>query len=86
MEERITVDMLTVDSVSVERQKVIEVEGELMNAGAPHRKAYSNNEFGRGELLAEVPEPYYGSIVAVWDTRPAEPVEAELAPEENAEE
>ena len=82
MEERITVDMLTVESVSVERQKVTEVEGELMNVGQPHRKAYSNNEFGRGELLAEVPEPYYGSIIAVWDTKPPEPVEPEAQPTE----
>lgn len=75
MEERITVDMLTVESVSVEKQKVIEVEGETMNVGAPHRTAYQNTPAGRADLLAEVPEPYYGSIIAVWNQNPPEPEE-----------
>ena len=75
MEERITVDMLTVESVSVERQKVLEVEGTEYSVGAPHRTAYQNTWAGRADLLAEVPEPYYGSIVAVWNQNPPEPEE-----------
>ena len=82
MEERITVDMLTVESVSVERQKVLEVEGTEYSVGDPHRTAYQNTWAGRADLLAEVPEPYYGSIIAVWNQNPPDPEDEDAGAEQ----
>lgn len=83
MEERITVDMLTTESVSVERQKVLEVEGTEYSVGAPHRTAYQNTWAGRADLLAEVPEPYYGSIIAVWNQNPPDPEDEDAGAEQD---
>jgi hypothetical protein len=72
----ITVDNLTTESVSVKTQRVlIEDNGTETALGLPSRKAYINGDNGRSELVAEVPEPYFSAILAVWGE--------ELAEEEN---
>lgn len=72
----ITVDNLTTESVSVKTQRVlIEDDGIETALGLPSRKAYINGDNGRSELVAEVPEPYFSAILAVWGE--------ELAEEEN---
>ena len=63
----ITVDNLTTLSVSVKTQRVlIEDNGTETALGLPSRKAYTNSNDGRTELAAEVPEPYFSGIIAVW--------------------
>lgn len=63
----ITIDNLTTDSVSVKTQRVlIEDNGIETALGLPSRKAYENSEIGRTELAAEVAEPYFSAILAVW--------------------
>lgn len=69
----ITVDNLTTESVSVKTQRVlIEDNGTETALGLPSRKAYINGDSGRSELAAEVPEPYFSAILAVWGEELAE--------------
>lgn len=69
----ITVDNLTTESVSVKTQRVlIEDDGIETALGLPSRKAYINGDSGRSELAAEVPEPYFSAILAVWGEELAE--------------
>lgn len=63
----ITVDNLTTESVSVKTQRVLIEDNDIETAlGLPSRKAYTNSNDGRTELAAEVPEPYFSGIIAVW--------------------
>lgn len=63
----ITVDNLTTLSVSVKTQRVLIEDNDIETAlGLPSRKAYTNSNDGRTELAAEVPEPYFSAILAVW--------------------
>ena len=63
----ITIDNLTTESVSVKTQRVlIEDNGKKTALGLPSRKAYANSNDGRAELKAEVQEPYFSAIIAVW--------------------
>lgn len=71
-----SVDLLTVNSVTIKQQKYIEENGVRENVGMVHAKAYINSARGREELIAEVPEPYISGVLAVWGDEPivAEPV------------
>lgn len=63
----ITVDNLTTLSVSVKTQRVLIEDNDIETAlGLPSRKAHTNSNDGRTELAAEVPEPYFSGIIAVW--------------------
>ena len=63
----IIIDNLTIESVSVKTQRVlVEDNGAETDLGLPSRKAYINSDSGRTELAAEVPEPYFSGIIAVW--------------------
>lgn len=66
IKERITLDMLTKDSVSVLRQKFINLGGEDVQVGENVRNAYMNCENDREILKAELSEEYYNAIMAVW--------------------
>lgn len=66
IKEKITLDKLTGDSVSVLRQKFIEIDGALTQVGDNIRNAYINNETGRAMLGEVLPEEYYNAVVAVW--------------------
>ena len=70
MQEKITLDMLTQDSVSVKKQKYFEQDGQQYPIGLPWRRSYMNSEQGRALVNAEVPEPYKSSIFAVWGDTP----------------
>lgn len=70
MIEKITLDMLTQDSVSVKRQRYAVVDGEEYPIGQPHRKAYINSERGRTEIQNELEEPYLSAVMAVWGEQP----------------
>ena len=47
LKEKITLDMLTKDSVSVLRQQFLTFNGEEMQVGGNIRNAYMNDESGR---------------------------------------
>lgn len=70
MYEKITLDMLTPESVSVKRQQYVEVGGVEYPIGEPHRRAYTNSAAGRAALEAELPEPYRSAVLAVWGDHP----------------
>lgn len=70
MIEKVTLDMLTQDSVSVKRQRYAVVDGEEYPIGQPHRKAYVNSERGRTEIQNELEEPYLSAVMAVWGKQP----------------
>ena len=70
MRELITIDELTSNSVSVKREKVIEVDGIEYKLPNPTRKAYINSVNGRIELETELIEPYLTSVLTVWGDEP----------------
>lgn len=67
---RISLDVLNEYSVTVKTQKYMELEGEELNVGELHARAYHNSERGRAELAEEVPEPYLSAVLAVWGDAP----------------
>ena len=67
IKERITLDMLTKDSVSVLRQKFIEINGTEMQVGGNVRNAYTNCEDDRKILKEQLSEDYYNAVMAVWE-------------------
>ena len=79
LKEKITLDMLTKDSVSVLRQQFINYNGTEMQVGENIRNAYSNNEDDRALLKNILSEEYYNAVMAVWgDPTVDEPVESEV--------
>jgi hypothetical protein len=67
IKEKITLDMLTKDSVSVLRQKFVVIDGTEMQVGENVRNAYMNCENDREILKAELSEEYYNAVMAVWE-------------------
>lgn len=74
---KITLDMLTTDSVSVLKQQYITVDGTDIRVGENVRNAYMNTQTEREQLKAKLPEEYYNAVIAVWGDTPtiAEPAE-----------
>ena len=70
MNEKITLDMLTQDSVSLKKQQYTIVDGKEYPIGEPWRRAYINSVQGGAQVQAEVPEPYLSAIMAIWGTTP----------------
>ena len=70
MIEKITLDMLVQDSVSVKKQKYIEQAGEQYEVGQPWRRAYVNSIQGRQQVENEVAEPYKTIIFMMWGDSP----------------
>jgi hypothetical protein len=70
MIEKITLDMLTQDSVSLKKQQYIVQDGQEYAIGQPWRRAYVNSVRGRTQVQEEVPEPYKTAIFAVWCDTP----------------
>ena len=79
LKEKITLDMLTKESVSVLRQQFLTFNGEEMQVGGNIRNAYMNDEFGREQLRKVLSDEYYNAVMAVWGTEPTveEPTESE---------
>ena len=77
MFEKITLDMLNQNSVSVKKQNFIEQEGKHYPVGQPWRRAYVNSVSGRMQVQAEIDEPYRTAIFTVWGDVPTveEPVQ-----------
>ncbi len=70
MNEKIYLDMLTQDSVSLRKQQFTTIDGVEYPIGQPWRRAYVNSISGRAQVQAEVPEPYRTAIFAVWGDAP----------------
>ncbi|WP_294386542.1 hypothetical protein [uncultured Ruminococcus sp.] len=66
LKEKITLDMLTNDSVSVLRQKFINLGGEDVQVGENVRNAYTNCESDREILRKQLSEEYFNAVIAVW--------------------
>ena len=66
IKNKISLDALNENSVTVKTQQYIEVDGKALHVGELHAKAYMNSEKGREELAEEVPEPYLSAVLAVW--------------------
>ena len=62
MEEKIILDNLTNNSVSVKKEYVQDVNGVETKVGESWRKAYINTEKGRVEVIAELSEIYVNAI------------------------
>ena len=69
IEEKLIIDMLTEDSVSILTQKFYVENGTSTQLGQNHRKAYSNTVQGRLELT-ELPQNVQDSILAMWGDSP----------------
>lgn len=67
LKEKITLDMLTKDSVSVLRQKFINLGGEDVQVGENVRNAYTNCESDREILKEQLSEEYFNAIMTVWE-------------------
>ena len=65
--EKITLDMLTKDSVSVLRQKFVNLGGEDVQVGENVRNAYKNCDEDKSILKEQLSEEYYNAIMAVWE-------------------
>ena len=70
MEYKITLDMLTGNSVSVVKQGYAMIDGTEYAVGLPHRCAYSNSKRGRAEIEAALPAEYAQAVFAVWGDAP----------------
>lgn len=77
IKEKITLDMLTTDSVSILKQQYITVDGTDIKVGDNIRNAYMNTQTEREQLRSVLPEEYYNAVMAVWGDTPtvAEPSE-----------
>lgn len=69
LKEKITLDMLTKDSVSVLRQNFINLGGEDVQVGENVRNAYTNCEDDRKILKEQLSEEYYNAVMAVWEEK-----------------
>lgn len=76
IKEKITLDMLTSDSVSVLKQQYISVDGTDIKVGDNVRNTYMNTQTERDNLSVKLPEEFYNAVIAVWGNAPTvvEPV------------
>ena len=65
LKEKITLDMLTKDSVSVLRQQFLTFNGEEMQVGGNIRNAYMNDESGIEQLRKVLSDEYFNAVMAV---------------------
>lgn len=64
--EKITLDTLTHDSVSVIVQKFINYNGVVMPVGTQTRNTYMNTSIEREYIKTVLPSDYYNAVMAVW--------------------
>ncbi len=76
IKEKIMLDMLTTDSVSVLKQQYITVDGADIKVGENVRNAYMNTQTEREQLREKLPNEFYNAVIAVWGNSPtiAEPI------------
>lgn len=64
--EKITLDMLTKEGVSVLRQKFININDVEVQVGENVCNAFTNCEDDRKILKGQLSEDYYNAVMAVW--------------------
>lgn len=76
IKEKIILDMLTTDSVSVLKQQYITVDGTDIRVGENVRNAFMNTQTERELLRVKLPDEFYNAVIAVWGNSPtiAEPI------------
>ena len=67
--DKIIVDMLTQDSVSILTRKTAVIDGQTYTLG-DHRCAYSNSTSGRKILSDEQPSDVVAAVMARWGDAP----------------
>lgn len=70
IKEKITLDMLTSDSVSILKQQYITIDGTDIKVGDNIRNAYMNTQTDREQLKKVLPEDFYNGVIAVWGNGP----------------
>ena len=70
MFEKVTLDGLTSDGVSLKKQQYALVDGKEYPIGEPWRRAYPNSKTGRQQVATEVTEPYLSAIMTIWGNAP----------------
>jgi len=70
MMEKITLDNLNQESVSVSKQTYIEYIGQQYPIGELWRRAYVNSIRDRGQVVSELPQAQVNAIMAVWGDNP----------------
>mgnify|MGYP001366606687 CR=1 FL=1 len=70
MREKIILDMLSENSVSIKKQQILEQNGQQYEIGQPWRKAYINSIQGRIDVENEIPKPYRLAIFLMWGENP----------------
>lgn len=63
---KITLDMLTKDSVSVLKQQFLVLNGTEMQVGGNVRNTYMNTASGRAIISELLPQEYQAAVFAVW--------------------
>lgn len=66
LKEKVTLDMLTSESVSVLKQQFITVNGVEMQVGSNERNSFSNTKEDREVLKNVLSYEYYTAVIAVW--------------------
>ncbi len=77
LKEKITLDMLNSESVSVVRQQYLNYNGTEMPVGENKRNSYLNTDEDREILRTSLPENIYNAIIAVWGNQPTVSVQLE---------
>lgn len=70
LKEKKTVDMLTPDGVSIMTSQFVSLDGEMVQIGDPHRRAYANSLSGRKEIQENEPEDVTQAVFAIWGDLP----------------
>lgn len=70
IKEKITLDMLTPDSVSILKHQYITIDGTDIKVGDNIRNAYMNTQTEREYLKGCLPEDYYNAVLAMWGNGP----------------
>ena len=67
---KITLDMLTQDSVSVLKQQFLSFNNVEMQVGGNIRNTYTNSVSERKLIKSILPNEYYNAVIAVWGDTP----------------
>lgn len=70
MNEKIIIDMLTQNSVSIKKIKITKIENKEYEVGEPWRRSYINSLRGREEIQSELDVKYVNAIFSVWGDTP----------------
>ena len=83
--ERIVLDGLNTNSVSIERQMLYTSNGQHLPMGEPHRRAFINSSKERQALQAyDIPKNYIQAVFDVWGKTPViEDISDEIPEEQN---